>query len=98
VRTIQLGLEAVQGLRRETIRALLAVRRMAGPFRDLRDLLERVAVSRAEITTLIQVGALDRLAGGCTRPELLWQARLWLPAADRRRAGMWSPPPDSDKD
>jgi DNA polymerase III alpha subunit len=60
-------------------------RRDGGSFVSLCDLLTRVPLSKAEITTLIEVGALDRIAGERSRPELLWQARLWLPAIERAR-------------
>jgi DNA polymerase-3 subunit alpha len=84
--TIQLGLGAVRGLRRATLAALLATRREGGPFRSLRELLGRVSLSKGEVTALIEVGALDRVAGGRSRPELLWQARLWAPAVARAQA------------
>jgi DNA polymerase III alpha subunit len=66
-----LGLGAIKGLRRNTVQALLAARRDGGRFVSLRDLLTRVPLSKAEITTLIEVGALDRIAGERSRPELL---------------------------
>jgi DNA polymerase III alpha subunit len=53
------------------VQALLAARRDGGRFVSLRDLLTRVPLSKAEITTLIEVGALDRIAGERRRPELL---------------------------
>jgi len=84
---IALGLDAVQGLRQTAVAALLAARRAEGPFSSLADLLTRVPLRQAEVTTLVQVGALDRIAGGHSRPALLWQARLWLPVLERERAG-----------
>jgi DNA polymerase III alpha subunit len=68
-RALRLG--AIKGLRRDTVQALLAARRDGGCFVSLRDLLTRVPLSKAEITTLIEVGALDRIAGERSRPELL---------------------------
>jgi len=88
---IHLGLGAVQGLRQTAVAALLAARRAAGPFSGLADLLTRVPLRQAEITTLVQVGALDPIAAGHSRPELLWQARLWLPVLERERAGASTP-------
>jgi DNA polymerase III alpha subunit len=67
------------------VQALLVARRDGGSFVSLRDLLTRVPLSKAEVTTLIEVGALDRVAAERSRPELLWQARLWLPAIERAR-------------
>jgi DNA polymerase III alpha subunit len=84
-RALRLGLGAIKGLRRDTVQALLVARRDGGSFVSLRDLLTRVPLSKAEITTLIEVGALDRVADDRSRPELLWQARLWLPAIERAR-------------
>jgi DNA polymerase III alpha subunit len=84
-RALRLGLGAIKGLRRDTVQALLTARRDGGSFVSLRDLLTRVTLSKAEIATLIEVGALDRIAGERSRPELLWQARLWLPAIERAR-------------
>jgi error-prone DNA polymerase len=84
-RALRLGRGAIKGLRRDTLQALLLARRDGGSFVSLRDLLTRVPLSKAEITTLIEVGALDRIAGDRSRPELLWQARLWLPAIERAR-------------
>jgi DNA polymerase III alpha subunit len=44
-----------------------------------------VPLSKAEITKLIEVGALDRVAVERSGLELLWLARLWLPAIERAR-------------
>ena len=62
-RALRLGLRAVKGLRRDTVQALLVAAARGRQFVSLRDLLTRVPLSKAEITTLIEVGALDRIAG-----------------------------------
>jgi DNA polymerase III subunit alpha len=85
-RALRLGLNAVKGLRRDTVSAVIAARREGGTFVSLRDLLTRAPMSKPEISALIGVGALDRIAGERSRPELLWQARLWLPVLERARA------------
>ncbi|HUS17075.1 MAG TPA: DNA polymerase III subunit alpha [Chloroflexia bacterium] len=85
-RALRLGLQAVRGLRRDSVQAILTARRAGGTFVSLRDLLTRVPLSAAEIATLIEVGALDRESQDRSRPELLWQARLWRPRLERERA------------
>lgn len=63
--TLWMGLGAVRQLRRRAAEAILAKR----PFRDLTDLLSRVALREKEIRYLIQCGALDGL--GESRAALL---------------------------
>ncbi len=74
--TIRIGLMQVKGLSAETIAALLRVRERDGPFRSLEDFLQRVPAKRDEIEALIKCGACDDLAGGLSRPALLWQWNL----------------------
>lgn len=92
-RTIQIGLDAVRGLRRDTVAMLLEARRELGPFRSLEDLLRRVPMSKQEITALIQVGALDHMLDEQAHPALLWMALLWLPVIARQRERGASTPP-----
>lgn len=47
--------------------------RNGGPYRDLSDLRERSALSADDLRTLIKAGACDSIAGGRTRPMLLWE-------------------------
>jgi len=42
------------------------------PFRSLVDLRARTGVAPADLRALIKVGALDSIAGGWTRPMMLW--------------------------
>ncbi len=42
------------------------------PFRSLADLRVRTGLTPADLRALIKVGALDSIAGGWTRPMLLW--------------------------
>ncbi len=44
----------------------------ARPFRSLCDLQARAGLAADDLRALIQVGALDSIAGGWTRPMLLW--------------------------
>lgn len=42
------------------------------PFRSLVDLRARTGIAPADLRALIKVGALDAIAGGWTRPMMLW--------------------------
>jgi len=42
------------------------------PFRSLADLRARTGLAPADLRALIKVGALDSIAGGWTRPMMLW--------------------------
>jgi DNA polymerase III alpha subunit len=44
----------------------------ARPFRSLADLRARTGIAPADLRALIKVGALDSIAGGWTRPMMLW--------------------------
>jgi len=43
-----------------------------GPYRSLLDLRIRTGLSPSDLRALIKVGALDSVAGGWTRPMMLW--------------------------
>lgn len=81
---LQVGLMAVKGLARETARRILA-QRDRRPFRDITDFLDRVRPDEAEARALILCGALDTLAPGWTRPQLIWSLARWQ--TGRRTAG-----------
>jgi error-prone DNA polymerase len=53
--------------------ALVSARR-ARPFESLEDFWRRAGVSRPVLENLVAVGALDGVAGGRSRRELLWRA------------------------
>jgi error-prone DNA polymerase len=42
------------------------------PYRSLADLRARTGIAPADLRALIKVGALDSIAGGWTRPMMLW--------------------------
>src|SRR5690606_4763323 len=74
-KTIRYGLGAVKGVGEPAVRAIIAAREKAGPFRDLFDFCERVdrrLANRRVIEALIRAGAMDALAGhaGRDRAEL----------------------------
>ncbi len=71
-KTIRVGLQQLQDIRRETLEAILAERRRHGAFVSLEDLLNRVAIAPAAAPVLVKSGLLDTLAGGLNRPQLLW--------------------------
>jgi DNA polymerase III alpha subunit len=61
------------------------------PFRSLTDLRARTGIAPADLRALIKVGALDSIAGGWTRPMLLWlvDATAEPARSPDARAGGW---------
>ena len=76
--TLWMGLQQVRDLRRSTISEIVGARKQR-PFKDLRDLMQRVNLQTKEIMHLIQCGGLDRLGG--ERASLLAEAQQ-IKAAD----------------
>ena len=71
---IRYALTAIKGVGRPVIDAVVAERRLRGPYRDLRDFLTRMAaqekdVNRRTVENFIKAGALDGLGG--TRKQLM---------------------------
>jgi DNA polymerase-3 subunit alpha len=63
---IRFGLAAIKGVGDAAVRAMIAARAQAGPFRDLFDLATRVDskhVNRRVLEALVKCGALDQLPG-----------------------------------
>jgi DNA polymerase III alpha subunit len=79
-RELRIGLQFVKGLSADGAERLLAARDGAagypdgpvGPFRSLFDLRSRTGMAPDDLRALIKVGALDSIAGGWTRPMMLW--------------------------
>ncbi len=69
---LRVGLGQLRDLPLEFLQRLLEDRERRGPFADFRDLLARLAPGLPEVRMLVRSGSLDGLAGGLTRPELLW--------------------------
>ncbi len=69
---LQIGLQFIKGLPHATCERLIESRN-AGPFRSIRDLQQRARLPADDLRQLIKIGALDAIAGGYTRPMLLWQ-------------------------
>ncbi len=70
---LRVGLLSVKGLSAETRERIVAGRRERR-YAGLTDFLERVRPDAAKLRTLVHCGALDPLAPGASRAELLWEA------------------------
>ena len=74
---VRLGFNYVKGFRQQTAQALVAERQRR-PFADIDDLARRVALSREELRSLAELGALNHLGTEKHRRDALWQAELAL--------------------
>jgi len=74
---LRVGLMQLKGVRRASLEALLEERGRRGPFGSLADLLARVDADPADLKVLIRAGCLDAVAGGRSRPEMLWELLAW---------------------
>jgi error-prone DNA polymerase len=81
-RTIRVGLMQLKGLRESALEAILAAR-ANGPFVSFENFLSRTAIGMADVKIVIRAGAADSIAGGTTRPEMLWKALAWHEARSR---------------
>jgi error-prone DNA polymerase len=72
--TLRIGLRYARGLQQPSAEALVKVRAIA-PFVSVDDLARRVQLSKANLTMLADVGALNNLAGknSLHRRDALWQ-------------------------
>jgi DNA-directed DNA polymerase III PolC len=68
---LRLGLMSVKGVREAAARRLVAARRER-PFASVDDLVARAQLSREELVTLAEIGALEAL--GLTRRGAVWEA------------------------
>jgi DNA-directed DNA polymerase III PolC len=75
---LRMGLAAVRSLGPVRIEGLLEERRRKGPFTCLSALLDRAALDRSEVETLIRCGACDGFE--LTRPEMLWRLACRYPS------------------
>jgi len=83
---VRLGLSSVQGLGEDLARAIVAERQANGPFRSLRDLVQRTGMPRDVAANLAMVGALADF--GLSRRELLWQIGLLIPEPRHKISGL----------
>ncbi len=94
--TLQIGLQFVKGLSHAGMERLLTARGAGGPFADPRDLRRRSGLTPDDLRLLIRVGALDGIAGGMTRPMLLWGVDALARRHATRRAVMAGTLPGMD--
>jgi DNA polymerase III alpha subunit len=87
---LRIGLQFVKGLSADSVERVLAARgrtREGGnegsPFRSIFDFWARTGLAPSDLRLLIKVGALDSIAGGWTRPMMLW----WVDADGRAKEG-----------
>ena len=80
-----MGFQQLQAIREETLKGMLEERDRNGPFVSLEDFLRRVSLPPGDGAVLVKSGALDSLAGGLNRPQLLWAVEAWL--REHPRAG-----------
>lgn len=73
---MRVGLMAIKGMDHSTLQRIIT-QREARPFRDLGDFFERVRPAEDEARALIHCGALDRLASGHSRAQMVWQWVQW---------------------
>jgi len=75
-RTVRVGLQFVKELSAEGAERVVGARGGSAPpsrpYRSLADLRARTGIAPADLRALIKVGALDSIAGGWTRPMMLW--------------------------
>jgi error-prone DNA polymerase len=77
--SIRIGLQFVKGLSEEAAERVVGRRTdgrtvgWSGSYGDLADLRTRAGLSHDDLRILIKVGACDSIAGGKTRPMLLWE-------------------------
>jgi len=96
---IRMGLMQLHGVDEGAIHRLIEERERRGPFRSLADLLDRVRLRPADGAVLVKSGALDCLAAGLNRPQLLWLLSARLQSAQRARHDRnrsWVPEAGSD--
>jgi error-prone DNA polymerase len=75
-KTIRVGLMQLKGLRETALQAIVRERRRK-PFSSVEDFFCRTNLDLSDLKILIKAGALDGIAGGATRPEMIWKALAW---------------------
>jgi error-prone DNA polymerase len=73
---VRIGFQFVKGLSGEAVDRIDAARRLDGsaarPFESLADFRARTGLKPEDLRLLVKVGAFDSIAGGMTRPMMLW--------------------------
>ncbi|MHC1724605.1 MAG: DNA polymerase III subunit alpha [Syntrophobacteraceae bacterium] len=75
---IRIGFQQLQGIKKSTVDAILSERNERGPFLSIENLLDRITISSADVAILAKSGALDSIAKGLNRPQILWFIEAWL--------------------
>jgi error-prone DNA polymerase len=75
-KTIRVGLMQLKGLQESALEAILK-ERSRNHFLSFEDFLGRMEIDLADVKILIKAGAMDGIAGGATRPEMIWKALAW---------------------
>jgi error-prone DNA polymerase len=75
-KTLRVGLMQLKGLREAGLEALLEARKKRR-FASLEDFLARADIDPSDVKILIKAGAMDSIAGGAPRPEMIWQMLAW---------------------
>jgi error-prone DNA polymerase len=84
-KVIRVGLMQLKGLHDAALEEILGERKKK-PFLSLEDFLCRVEIDLADVKILIKAGAMDSIAGGASRPEMIWKALAWHQRRVSRRA------------
>jgi error-prone DNA polymerase len=82
---VRVGLMQLKGFKEVSLEALVEARRQR-PFNSLEDFLSRVEMDPADVKILIKAGAMDSIANGATRPEMIWKALAWHETRAAQRA------------
>jgi len=83
-RTLRVGLMQLKGLKEAALAAILEARKKR-PFASLEDFLARVDIEPSDVKVLVKAGALDSIARGATRPEMIWKTLAWHESKAARR-------------
>jgi error-prone DNA polymerase len=84
-KAVRVGLMQLKGFKEASLEALLEARRQR-PFSSLEDFLSRLEMDPADVKILIKAGAMDSIANGATRPEMIWKALAWHETRAAQRA------------
>lgn len=87
-RTLRIGLMALKGLTADGRARLLAERERNGPYVALEELRRRTALAAGDLRVLIQAGACDGIAGGKSRPQMMWDVDVGLGPGRRPPPGV----------
>ena len=83
--TLRVGLMQLKGLKAAGLEALIEERKKRS-FASLDDFLSRVDIDPSDVKVLVKAGALDSIARGATRPEMIWRTLAWHERKSARRA------------